>query len=97
MKLEEAIPSWVEPTLLFLNQSTVWYIYTLPLLISLAYFVFILFRQKQNYDRSSKDRYIIQCFDTYWDVLIAVALSMIPIVNWFMVIFILNSFLNKRV
>lgn len=97
MKLEEAIPSWVEPTLLFLNQSTVWYIYTLPLLISLAYFVFILFRQKQNYDRSSKDRYIIQYFDTYWDVLIAVALSMIPIVNWFMVIFILNSFLNKRV
>ena len=23
MKLEEAIPSWVEPTLLFLNQSSI--------------------------------------------------------------------------
>lgn len=97
MKIEELIPSWVEPTLLFLNQSSVWYIYTLPLVICLTYFVFILFRQKQNFDSSSKDKYIIQYFDTYWDVLIAVILSMIPILNWFMVICILNSFLNKRV
>ena len=97
MQIEELIPSWVEPTLLFLNQSSVWYIYTLPLIICLTYFVFILFRQKQNFDSPSKDKYIIQYFDTYWDVLIAVILSMIPILNWFMVICILNSFLNKRV
>lgn len=97
MQIEELIPSWVEPTLLFLNQSSVWYIYTLPLVICLTYFVFILFRQKQNFDSPSKDKYIIQYFDTYWDVLISVILSMIPILNWFMVICILNSFLNKRV
>ena len=97
MQIEELIPSWVEPTLLFLNQSSVWYIYTLPLIICLTYFVFILFRQKQNFDSPSKDMLSIELFDTYWDVLIAVILSMIPILNWFMVIFILNSFLNKRV
>lgn len=97
MQIEELIPSWVEPTLSFLNQSSVWYIYTLPLVICLTYFVFILFRQKQNFDSPSKDKYSIQYFDTYWDVLISVILSMIPILNWFMVICILNSFLNKRV
>ena len=97
MQIEELIPSWVEPTLLFLNQSSVWYIYTLPLIICLTYFVFIIFRQKQNFDSPSKDEYSIQYFDTYWDVLIAVILSMIPMLNWFMVICILNSFLNKRV
>lgn len=97
MQIEELIPSWVEPTLLFLNQSSVWYIYTLPLIICLTYFVFIIFRQKQNFDSPSKDKYSIQYFDTYWDVLISVILSMIPILNWFMVICILNSFLNKRV
>ena len=97
MQIEELIPSWVEPTLLFLNQSSVWYIYTLPLIICLTYFVFILFRQKQNFDSPSKDMLSIELFDTYWDVLIAVILSMIPILNWFIVICILNSFLNKRV
>lgn len=94
MKIEELLPSWVNPTLQFLNEPGVWYIYTLPMILSMSYFIFILLRQKQDF---KKDNYIIQYFDTYWDVTIAFILSIIPIVNWFIVICIVNSFLNKRV
>lgn len=95
MKLE--VPSWVYDLLFWLNTQTVWYIYTLPMLICLCYFAFILGRQKQDGREGEKKNYMIQYFDTYWDVVIAIFISVIPILNWFITICILNSFLNKRV
>ena len=92
MKFEELVPTWFYPLMDKLNEPNVWYIYTLPMVICLAYFAFIILRQK-----SEPNKYMIQYFDTYWDVCIAVGLSIVPILNWFMVVCIVNSFLNKRV